>query len=99
MTGCDSVLACALIGHPDPVKLDDDIGTVFVVLKSHQNQVDEIEADLKKFLKTKLTEDQLQIVRFLRVISELPLTTCSKINRKKLKTIAVTEMSEKYSLL
>ncbi|XP_055856173.1 acyl-CoA synthetase 7-like [Episyrphus balteatus] len=100
MTGHESVLACALIGHPDPVQLDDDIGTVFVVLKNHQNVVDdEVETDLKTFLKTKLTEEQLQIVRFLRVISELPLTTCSKVNRKKLKTIAATEMSEKYSLL
>ncbi|XP_055920570.1 3-[(3aS,4S,7aS)-7a-methyl-1,5-dioxo-octahydro-1H-inden-4-yl]propanoyl:CoA ligase-like [Eupeodes corollae] len=95
----ETVYTCALIGHPNPAKLNDQMGTVFVVFKNNISveKSNKIESELKQILKIKLTKNQLGIVKYLKVLPSMPLTKCCKTNRKILIELA-SKMSSKYIL-
>ncbi|XP_055842795.1 2-succinylbenzoate--CoA ligase-like [Episyrphus balteatus] len=82
-----NVQLCALIGHPNPVDLTDEIGIVFVSLRS-ETVLHKIEDDLRNLLMLKCTKEEAQVVRHIKVLSEMPLTTCGKINRNVLAEMA-----------
>ncbi|XP_055845574.1 uncharacterized protein LOC129911725 [Episyrphus balteatus] len=80
-----------LIGHPNPEVENDEIGTLFVVLRNDGgNSSKEIEKELMDLLKTKCTKEQIQAVRHIKVISEMPLTSCGKVDRTTLKSMAIS---------
>ncbi|XP_055840520.1 uncharacterized protein LOC129908195 [Episyrphus balteatus] len=82
-----NVQLCALIGHPNSDGSNDKIGTIFVALRRSADS-EKIEDDLRNLLEAKCTREEVQVVRHIKVLSEMPLTTCGKINRAILAEMA-----------
>ncbi|XP_055910374.1 uncharacterized protein LOC129944738 [Eupeodes corollae] len=85
-----NVLTSALVGHPNLKNSKEELGTVFVVLKRNFFP-NSIEEELRELIKEKLTKEQLQIVKYFKVIPEMPLTNCGKTDRWALKVLANEE--------
>ncbi|XP_055840519.1 uncharacterized protein LOC129908194 [Episyrphus balteatus] len=85
-----NVMTSALVGHPNLKNSQEELGTVFVVLKRNYFS-SYIEEELRKLIKDKLTKEQYQIVRYFKIIPEMPLTNCGKTDRWALKVLANEE--------
>ncbi|XP_055914991.1 2-succinylbenzoate--CoA ligase-like [Eupeodes corollae] len=82
-----SVSLAVLAGHPNPNKPNDEIATVFVVLKNGSISTN-IQNDLQEFMKTNCTKEEVKAVRHFKVVSNMPLTSCGKIDRNALQIMA-----------
>ncbi|XP_055842799.1 uncharacterized protein LOC129909753 [Episyrphus balteatus] len=84
-----SVLSSALVGHSS-LKKDskDEIGSLFVVIVNNDKFSNEIEGELRELIRNELTNEQFEIIRHIRIISEIPLKTCGKADRSALKILA-----------
>ncbi|XP_055847814.1 2-succinylbenzoate--CoA ligase-like [Episyrphus balteatus] len=80
----EGVHSSALVGKPSKENPKEDCGTIFVVFKNLTHSI-YIENNLKDYLKKILSQEQLQIVKYFKVIEELPRTTCFKVDRIALK--------------
>ena len=76
-----AVALAAVIGKPDPVRTE--IVKAFIVLKSGIAPSDELAADVREFVKTKLSAHEYP--REIAFIKELPMTTTGKIIRRLLR--------------
>ncbi|XP_055848343.1 putative acyl--CoA ligase YdaB [Episyrphus balteatus] len=80
----EGIHSSALVGQPSKENPKEDVGTIFVVFKNFTHSI-YLENDLKEYLRKKLTHQQLQIVKYFKVLEDLPKTSCLKVNRIALK--------------
>ncbi|XP_055842570.1 uncharacterized protein LOC129909520 [Episyrphus balteatus] len=80
----EGVRSSVLVGRPSKENSKEDVGTIFVVFKNPSHSID-VENNLRDYLKKKLTKEQMKIIKYLKVLEELPKTTCSKVDRIALK--------------
>ncbi|XP_055915554.1 uncharacterized protein LOC129948538 [Eupeodes corollae] len=78
------VQSSILVGHSNSEKSKDHTGT----LLKNQNFSHKIEEELRNLLQDELTNEQFDIIRYIRIISEIPLKSCGKADRKALKVLA-----------
>ncbi len=81
LMGHDAVLECAVVGKTDAQGLTKTVA--YVVLRQGHYASDEVEADLKAFVKTRLTPHKYP--REIHFTAELPKTATGKIQRFKLR--------------
>jgi len=77
----EAVLECAVVGHPDADELIKP--KAFVVLKDAARGGDELIAELKAFVKSRLAP--YKYPRWIELVRELPKTATGKIQRFKLR--------------
>ena len=76
-----AVALAAVIGKPDPVRTE--IVKAFIVLKSGQAPSDALAADIKDFVKTRLSAHEYP--REVAFIEQMPMTTTGKVIRRLLR--------------
>ncbi len=81
LMGHDAVLECAVVGKSDAQGLTKTVA--YVVLRQGHHASEDIEADLKAFVKTRLTPHKYP--REIHFTAELPKTATGKIQRFKLR--------------
>ncbi len=81
LMGHDAVLECAVVGKTDAQGLTKTVA--YVVLRQGHHPSAEVEADLKAFVKTRLTPHKYP--REIHFTAELPKTATGKIQRFKLR--------------
>ncbi|XP_055847815.1 2-succinylbenzoate--CoA ligase-like [Episyrphus balteatus] len=84
----EGVHSSALVGQSSKENSKEDIGTIFVVFKNSTHSI-EIENNLRDYLRNKLSKEQLKIIKYLKVLEELPRTTCFKVDRIALKRMLI----------
>jgi acetyl-CoA synthetase len=77
----EAVLLAAVVGKPDPIRTE--IVKAFVVLKPGRPETDELKADIRSFVKTRLSAHEYP--REIAFIPEMPLTTTGKVIRRLLR--------------
>ena len=76
-----AVALAAVVGKPDPVRTE--IVKAFIVLKSGQAPSDALAADIKDFVKTRLSAHEYP--REVAFIEQMPMTTTGKVIRRLLR--------------
>jgi acetyl-CoA synthetase len=76
-----AVALAAVVGKPDPVRTE--IVKAFIVLKSGQAPSDALAADIKDFVKTRLSAHEYP--REVAFIQQMPMTTTGKVIRRLLR--------------
>jgi acetyl-CoA synthetase len=76
-----AVAMSAVIGNPDPVRTE--IIKAFLVLKPGTSACEELAADIKEFVKTRLAAHEYP--REIEFVTELPMTSTGKIIRGELR--------------
>jgi acetyl-CoA synthetase len=76
-----AVALAAVVGKPDPVRTE--IVKAFIVLKSGQAASDALAADIKDFVKTRLSAHEYP--REVAFIEQMPMTTTGKVIRRLLR--------------
>lgn len=80
----EGVHSSVLMGRPSEDNRKGDCGTIFVVLKNNSNSI-YADSDLKCYLRKHLTPEHLEVVKYIKVIEDLPRTSCFKVDRLALK--------------
>lgn len=83
-----AVALSAAIGKPDPLRTE--IVKAYVVLKEGQQPGDELEADIRDFVKGRLSAHEYP--REIEFVDELPMTTTGKVIRRQLREKAREEV-------
>jgi acetyl-CoA synthetase len=76
-----AVALAAVVGKPDPMRTE--IVKAFIVLKPGHAPTDELAAEVRDFVKTKLSAHEYP--REISFINELPMTTTGKVIRRLLR--------------
>lgn len=81
LTKHQAVSLAAAIGVPDPVRTE--IVKVFITLKSGVDASEELEEDIRSFVKTRLSPHEYP--REIEFVKDLPVTSTGKIKRNELR--------------
>ncbi|XP_055850313.1 uncharacterized protein LOC129914890 [Episyrphus balteatus] len=80
----EGVRTSALVGKPSLENPEEDCGTIFVVFKNSFNIIN-LENDLRDYIRKNLTKDLLHIVRYFKIVEDLPRTICIKVDKVAMK--------------
>ena len=80
-----AVALAAAVGSPDPLRTE--IVKAFVVLNTDQEPGEELENDIKEFVKVRLAAHEYP--REVEFVDELPMTATGKIMRRELKKLEI----------
>lgn len=84
-----AVALAAAVGKPDPLRTE--IVKAFVVLKPHEQDNENLAADIKDFVREHLSAHEYP--REIEFVTSLPMTTTGKVIRRKLRDMARAEAS------
>ncbi|XP_055921671.1 uncharacterized protein LOC129952815 [Eupeodes corollae] len=83
----NGVYSSALVGNPSAENFNKYCGTIFVVLESGSLNSAVFENRFRSYLRKEITKEQLEVIKYFKVIDDLPKTTCYKVDRMALKRI------------